>query len=135
MDADLSASDMTEAATADGVVQGQPITLESGQSPLSYPPLHRPHVECLLETLQLKDAYGDVIEEVYRASPTERVIMVGPVKVQLAAGLSAVDHYRDGAVGKLTRLVGQAVLQAYIDLAVSGDSEKLAAARSMEIGG
>jgi hypothetical protein len=134
MDANLSGGDLAEAASADGLVQGEPITLGQGHSPLSYPPLHPPQVECLVETLQLKDSNGDVVEECYRASPCDRVIQVGPVKVQLASGLAAVGHYSAEAVDKLSTLVGQAVLQAYVDLATSGDPEKLAAARSMEVG-
>ena len=99
---------------------------------IKVPPLYRPDVELLVETINVKDEAGAVVETSHFAYLGEKEVKIGSVVVVLN-DLSTTDGDKDTAVQKLCDLVGKAVVQAWADLAGSDDPNKQAAARAMEI--
>lgn len=137
LDAGITGEALAHAKASDVVITGKPVELVDDDTftvDVPIPPLHRPGVECMLEKLESRDCYGYVKETAWRASPSDRMIKVGGVRVVLVSGMSAVGDTRDKAVEKLSTAVGQAVAQAYVHLLTSDEPEKREAARSMEIG-
>lgn len=130
----MTPEDLAAARLAPGLISGQPITAGPlDPVPLPLPPLHRPAVEVLVETLHLHSQAGGAVEEVYRASLAGLQVMVGRAQITLRS-LSAVADTKDEAVQKLCDMTGQAVAQAYVRGLTSEDQDEVEAARSMEVG-
>jgi len=116
-------------------ITGAPIDIASKEEfsfEIKVPPLYRPDAEILIETLQAKNEGGEVTRTLSVARLGQREIKVGDVVVVLN-DLYAEDPDKDKAIQKLCDLVGMAVVQAWADLSGSSDSNKRAAAKSMEI--
>lgn len=111
----------------DGLVGDQPVDLDGGgQIPI--PPLLRPELEVLMETIDLAGRLA------YRVSLAGNEVQIGGVTVKIAPDMKALGNTREEALVKLSRMVGAAIGQAYLDLKISDDDEQHEAARSMEIG-
>ena len=130
-----NADELIKAAQADGTLRGKPIEItenESFTASFSIPPLHRPEIEVVLETLLAKDD-GTGPQRIYRAFVAQESVKVGCVEIVLERFEASATNKEQAGI-KLSKLVGQAVVQAYMKLLTSDDPEKVAAARSMEIG-
>lgn len=137
-----SSDELIRAAQADGMLRGKPVHIvgkpieiaenESFTVKVPVPPLHRPEIEVVLETLLARDGETGP-QRIYRAFVAQESVKVGCVKIVLERfEASATDKEEAGI--KLGKLVGQAVVQVYMKLLTSDDPDEVAAARSMEIG-
>jgi hypothetical protein len=115
-----------------GLVNGRPVRTDPEATRTETPPLRRPAIEVLVETIRLLGpGCGPAGDEVFRATLASSEVRVGEVTVALAS-LCGVASVKDEAVRKLCDLVGQAVSQVYVHWIASDDPNEVEAARSMD---